>query len=117
MEINGSIKPGVFLVGECLACYTIQPAGRVLGFQPAQLDLETVHDGASVHQLDWLAQTGYLERGLESSPPATSAISENASLTHRIKSYLAANCASCHRPGGEALGAWDARYETPMLES
>ncbi len=105
---------------DCLACHN-QPAGRVLGFQPAQLDLETVRDGASVHQLDWLAQTGYLERGLESSPPATSAMApmtqKNASLTHRIKSYLAANCASCHRPGGEALGAWDARYETPMLES
>ena len=74
---------------ECLACHN-QPAGRVLGFQPAQLDLETVRDGVSVHQLDWLAQTGYLERGLDSSQPAISAMApmtqKNASLTHRIKS-------------------------------
>jgi hypothetical protein len=30
------------------------------------------------------------------------------SLEYRVRSYLAANCAQCHQPGGGALGFWNA---------
>jgi hypothetical protein len=37
---------------------------------------------------------------------------ETVSRTYRVKSYLAANCANCHQPGGTAAGTWDGRIST-----
>jgi hypothetical protein len=34
------------------------------------------------------------------------------SLEYRVRSYLQANCVSCHQPGGRAQGNWDARIAT-----
>ena len=35
------------------------------------------------------------------------------SLEWRVRSYLAANCGSCHVPGGPGLGFWSAALATP----
>jgi len=106
--------------GECLACHN-QPAGMILGFQPPQLDRERGPASGNQSQLEWLKQAGYLNiAGSEGSGKLSAMVPSkdaSASLTRRIKSYLASNCASCHRPGGEALGFWDARYQVPILES
>src|SRR5690606_35065486 len=37
----------------------------------------------------------------------------HASLDHRVRSYLAANCAHCHHPDGVTAN-FDASFETPL---
>jgi len=104
---------------ECLACHTSE-SGHSLAFHTAQLNREVMRDGESVSQLEWLDKMGYFEGtpdDVEALPAMVAVGDTSASLTHRVKSYLSANCSQCHRPGGEALGNWDARYETPLLES
>lgn len=104
---------------ECLACHTTA-SGHSLAFHTAQLNRDVMKKGESVSQLEWLDKMGYLEGtpgDVEVLPAMVSVSDTSASLTHRLKSYLSANCSQCHRPGGEALGNWDARFETPLLES
>ena len=38
----------------------------------------------------------------------------SASLEHRMRSYLDANCSHCHHPGGVLRSTWDARFDTPL---
>lgn len=35
----------------------------------------------------------------------------------RVRSFLAANCARCHQPGGRGPAAWDARITPPLSEA
>src|SRR5581483_8889488 len=43
------------------------------------------------------------------------ATNTSASVEFRARSFLAANCAQCHQPGGAAVQAlWDARIHTPL---
>jgi len=40
----------------------------------------------------------------------------SVSLEDRVRSYLDANCASCHRPGGPSRGFFDARFTTALAD-
>jgi mono/diheme cytochrome c family protein len=100
---------------ECLACHTPE-GGLALGFNTPQLNRQFHYPGGTTNQLQALAAAGYLTR----EPPAPQTLpalarsdSTNHSVSFRVRSYLAANCAQCHQPSGGALGFWDARFDVP----
>ena len=100
---------------ECLTCHNAA-AGWVLGFNTAQLNRDVTHGGDSMNQIAALAKAGYFSN----TPPdyhgllALAPINDSEiSQEFRVRSYLEANCAQCHRPGGLALGNFDARIHTP----
>lgn len=100
---------------ECLVCHTPQ-AGYSLGFKTSQLNCEVDLWGVRTNQLRFLAAAGYLDSPLprpRDLPALAHPSDTRYSLEWRVRSYLEANCASCHRPGGTALGHWDARTVTP----
>jgi len=99
---------------DCLTCHTRQ-AGFVLGLSARQLN-GAAGDGESVLR-SW-ARSGMFD------PPVPEAIvdrvprlapvsDERAPLVDRVRCYLNANCAHCHRPGG-VRAEFDARLQTPL---
>lgn len=99
---------------DCLSCHS-PAAGWALGFDSGQLNRETPFGGESHNQLLAFHEMGYFDSAIPS-PDSLMALSDaednSASLEHRVRSYLQANCAQCHRDG--AIATWDARISTPM---
>lgn len=106
---------------ECRTCHN-RPAGLALGFTTAQLNRDVTVPGGATNQLQWMAARGVLS-GLTGSegrwPALVRADDETQPLLDRVRSYLAANCASCHQPGtGLVNGAsWDARPHVSLAAS
>ena len=102
---------------DCTACHTAQ-AGGVLGFNARQLNRDANVGGLSENQMLRFAKAGMF--GFDCSAEKLSrtiklaAVDDtSASVEHRVRSYLDANCSHCHRPEGR-YGLWDARIETPL---
>lgn len=104
---------------ECLTCHT-PSAGHSLSFNSAQLHRSEMYPGGPVNQIAALAGAGYfsnppqLIRSLRALDPPSD---ERASVEARARSWLAVNCASCHRPGGGGGGFFDLRLETATEET
>ncbi|MBE0542149.1 MAG: PQQ-dependent sugar dehydrogenase [Verrucomicrobia bacterium] len=104
---------------ECLACHTPQ-GGLALGFNTAQLNRDFDYHGTTTNQLEALRLAGYFSNEVTNRhllPALAPATSETVSLEYRVRSYLAANCVSCHQPGGLVSSLWDARISTPGPEA
>jgi uncharacterized repeat protein (TIGR03806 family) len=104
---------------DCLSCHTAV-AGFVLGVKTRQLNGPFPYPATGVTD-NQLRTWGHL--GMFRAPPREGDIGRLDRLVaagdraappeRRVRSYLDANCAHCHRPGG-ARGLFDARYDTPL---
>ena len=103
---------------DCKTCHTDR-AGGVLGVKTRQLNCDfTYADGTKENQLRVWNQLGLFEPPLDENsitnlPRLARANDESRSLEDRARSYLDANCAHCHRPGG-TVASFDTRYDTPL---
>jgi uncharacterized repeat protein (TIGR03806 family) len=103
---------------DCLTCHTVA-SGGVLGVKTCQLNGELRYPtGITDNQLRTWNHLGLFKAPLDEKRsfrwPRLAAVTDpHASTNLRIRSYLEANCAMCHRPGGvEAF--FDARFVTPL---
>ena len=105
---------------DCMTCHNAN-AGHVLGVNTRQLngDCSYPASGVTDNQLRALNRIGLFAPSLaEEEIPKfekLAAVTDTvATLEHRVRSYLDANCAQCHRPGG-VQAYFDARYDTPLV--
>jgi uncharacterized repeat protein (TIGR03806 family) len=102
---------------ECLACHTPQ-AGHALSFNTRQLNLGNVINGFPGNQLSVLQGAGYFSNVPESPnvlPRHLRPEETTYPVEARVRSYLAVNCAYCHKAGGTAAPAvWDGRPELTL---
>lgn len=104
--------------GDCLTCHS-SGADNVLAVSTRQLNRDLFYSatGRTSNQLATWSQLGIFGATYPGSPsdqPKAAPIDDpHASLDHRVKSYLDANCAHCHRPGGVSAN-WDGRFVVPL---
>jgi len=106
---------------ECLACHTPQ-GGYALGFNTPQLNRDLAYGAVTANEISALNAAGYfaspVTNDVHSLLALAAATNTAYSLEFRARSFLAANCAQCHQPGGAAQRAsWDARITTPTASA
>ena len=104
---------------ECVSCHN-PLAGYALGFNTAQLNRLRNYGGVTQNQIQALSGAGYFSQKVTEQytlPALASPTNGTISLGFRVHSYLAANCAQCHQPGGIGRGNFDTRLTTSLRTS
>ncbi len=105
---------------DCLVCHNSHTQGA-LGPKTRQLNRDLRYpDGVTENQLRRWNRLGLLDPALDehdiaSFPTLARSDDTTRPLEDRARSWLDANCAHCHRPGG-TVANFDARYETPLAQ-
>jgi len=101
---------------DCRTCHTAA-AGRVLGVRTRQLNGDFDYAGVADNQLRAWNHIGLFTTDI-GAPDQYEALVDPADATAplpaRARSYLAVNCAQCHRPTGPTPINMDLRYGTPL---
>jgi uncharacterized repeat protein (TIGR03806 family) len=104
----------------CLTCHNAHTTG-VLGVKARQLNRPLSYpSGVTDNELRTLNHLHLLNPAvsdleLKSLPTLAAGADVSRSIEDRARSYLDANCANCHRPGG-TVAYFDARYSTPLAK-
>jgi uncharacterized repeat protein (TIGR03806 family) len=102
---------------DCVVCHNSHTHGP-LGPKTRQMNRDVRYpDGITENQLRRWNRLGLFspaieEKDFSSLPVLARADDVNRSVEDKARSWLDANCAHCHRPGG-TVANFDARYETP----
>jgi len=105
---------------DCRVCHT-DKAGGVLGVKSRQINRDILlPNGKIENQLVRWNRVDLFEPCLrEEEVPRLSRLASpedsSKSVEDRARSYLDANCAQCHRPGG-TVAYFDARYDNPLTK-
>lgn len=104
---------------DCLTCHNANAKG-VLGLKTHQLNGDEYYPqtGRTDNQLRTLGHLGMFTAEFQEAQIANylksfSITNTSQPLVNRVRSYLDANCAHCHRPGGQRAN-FDARYTIPL---
>jgi glucose/arabinose dehydrogenase/mono/diheme cytochrome c family protein len=102
--------------GECTVCHN-GGAGFALSFKTTQMNRNHPYTGGTTNQLIAMERAGYFNSAIGSVntfrrlEPATNT---SASVESRVRSFLQANCAQCHYPGGPTPAGFDTRVHTKL---
>ncbi len=100
---------------DCTFCHR-EAAGRALGARTGQLNGNFTYGTVRDNQLRALNSIGFFTRDISPTQDRwarwPNPLDESEPLELRARSYLAANCAHCHRPDGVSRADFDVRFST-----
>lgn len=121
-EADGSVRNQTWTFpsrSDCFTCHTSN-SNFVLGVKTRQLNRDILYPstGRISNQLETFSSLGIFDQTISNPALLPKSVSLNdpiATADHKIRSYIDANCSSCHRPNG-VTAAFDARSLTALHE-